>query len=83
MLLLDNCEHVLDPIAALVDAVVGRCPGVTVLASSRERLRVGGEQLCPVPPLPLASDGPAQQLFVERARGRAPGLRAGHRRAGR
>ena len=74
VLLLDNCEHVLDPIAELVDRVVVRCPGVTVLTSSRERLRVGGEQLCAVPPLPLASDGPAQHLFVERAAAVRPGF---------
>ena len=74
VLLLDNCEHVLEPMAELVDHVVVRCPGVTVLTSSRERLRVTGEQLCPVPPLPLAADGPAQHLFVERARAVRPGF---------
>ena len=76
VLLLDNCEHVLDAMAALVDDVVVRCPDVTILTSSRERLRVGGEQLCPVPPLPLAADGPAQHLFVDRAAAVRAGLRA-------
>ncbi|HEU4840318.1 MAG TPA: BTAD domain-containing putative transcriptional regulator [Ilumatobacteraceae bacterium] len=75
VLLLDNCEHVLDEMAALVDDVVVRCPDVTVLTSSRERLRVGGEQLCPVPPLPLAADGPARHLFVDRAAAVRPGFR--------
>jgi predicted ATPase/DNA-binding SARP family transcriptional activator len=74
VLLLDNCEHVLERVAELVDHVIVRCPGVTVLTSSRERLRVAGEQLCPVPPLPLAADGPAQRLFVERARAVRPGF---------
>ena len=74
VLLLDNCEHVLDAMAALVDDVVVRCPDVTILTSSRERLRVGGEQLCPVPPLPLAADGPAQHLFVDRAAAVRPGF---------
>lgn len=74
VLLLDNCEHVLDPMAELVDHVVVRCPGVTVLTSSRERLRVTGEQLCPVPPLPLVAAGPAHDLFIERAQAVRPGF---------
>ena len=51
VLLLDNCEHVLEPIAGLVEALLARCPNVSVLATSRERLRVGGERLCTVPTL--------------------------------
>jgi predicted ATPase/DNA-binding SARP family transcriptional activator len=69
VLLLDNCEHVLDPVAALVDLVLARCPGVTVVATSRERLRVPAERLCAVPTLAASSDdSPAVELFVERAR---------------
>ena len=52
VLLLDNCEHVLDPIAELVERLLATCPSVTVVATSRERLRVPGEQLCTVPTLP-------------------------------
>jgi predicted ATPase/DNA-binding SARP family transcriptional activator len=75
VLLLDNCEHVLDPVAALVDLVLALCPGVTVVATSRERLRVPAERLCAVPTLAAASeDSPAVQLFVERARAVAPGF---------
>ncbi|MGD9701164.1 MAG: BTAD domain-containing putative transcriptional regulator [Acidimicrobiia bacterium] len=78
VLLLDNCEHVLDPIAALVERVVATCPNVSVVATSRERLRVQGERLCTVPPLPTrptsAADAPAAQLFVERARAVASGF---------
>ncbi len=73
VLLLDNCEHVLDPIAELVEAVMTACPNVTMLTTSRERLRVAGEHLCPVPPLPFAAaDNPAERLFVERARAVSP-----------
>jgi predicted ATPase/DNA-binding SARP family transcriptional activator len=75
VLLLDNCEHVLDPIASLVERVLATCPRVTVVATSRERLRVPAEQLCAVPTLPTRStvdDGPAVQLFIERARAVVP-----------
>ena len=75
VLLLDNCEHVLDPIAALAERLLARTPTVTMVATSRERLRVAGEQLCPVAPLPAADDGDvAEQLFVERARAVLPGF---------
>ena len=75
VLLLDNCEHVLDAIAELVAALLARCPRTTVVTTSRERLRVHGEQLCAVPTLAAsADDAPAVQLFVERARGVAPGF---------
>ncbi len=69
VLLLDNCEHVLEPIAELVERLLARCPGLVVVATTRERLRIAGEQLCPVAPLPILADGgPAVELFVERAR---------------
>ena len=87
VLLLDNCEHVLDPVAGLVERLLATCPDVTVVATSRERLRVPGEQLCAVPTLPTLSsddggDAPAVQLFVERARAVDAELRAGRGRAG-
>ncbi|HEX6238460.1 MAG TPA: BTAD domain-containing putative transcriptional regulator [Acidimicrobiales bacterium] len=73
VLLVDNCEHVLEPVAELVDHLLGRCPNVAVVTTSRERLRVPGERLCPVPPLPVeGDDSPAVQLFVERARAATP-----------
>lgn len=69
VVLLDNCEHVLEPVASLVEALVRRCGGVKVLASSRERLRVDGEHLITVPPLRSGpADSPAVTLFCERAR---------------
>ena len=73
VLLLDNCEHVLGPAAELVAGIVTTCPDVTVVATSRERLRVPGEQVRPVPTLPTVADddagtSAAVQLFVERGR---------------
>ncbi len=76
VLLLDNCEHVLEPVAHLVERLLAACPAASVVATSRERLRLPGERLCTVPPLatqPSLDDGtPAVQLFVERARAVAP-----------
>lgn len=73
VMLLDNCEHVLDPVAELAEHVLARCPNVTLVTTSRERLRLPGEQVCAVPPLLTgASDAPAVRLFVERARAVAP-----------
>ncbi|MFD1534402.1 BTAD domain-containing putative transcriptional regulator [Pseudonocardia aurantiaca] len=62
LLVLDDCEHVLDAAAALVEAVALGAPGVDVLATSREALRVDGEQVLPVAPLP---PGPAAALLAE------------------
>ena len=66
LLVIDNCEHVLDATAAMVRAVTSRCPTTTVLATSREPLGVSGEQVRIVPS--LESDGEASQLFIDRAR---------------
>jgi predicted ATPase len=75
VMLLDNCEQVLEPVAALVDGLVARCPRVTVVATSRERLRVQGERVCVVPPLDArGSDSTAVQLFLERARAVTPDM---------
>ncbi len=68
VLLLDNCEHVLDAVAALVELVLGRCRGVAVVATSRERLRLPGELVCHVPTLPAGEgDDSGTALFLERA----------------
>jgi predicted ATPase/DNA-binding SARP family transcriptional activator len=53
LLILDNCEHVVAAAAAVADQVLAECPGVRVLATSREPLRITGEALWPVPPLPV------------------------------
>jgi predicted ATPase/DNA-binding SARP family transcriptional activator len=73
VLLLDNCEHVLDPIAALTELLLTSCPNVRIVTTSRERLRLPAEQLCPVPTLPCSDDdAPAVRLLVDRARAVAP-----------
>ena len=51
MLVLDNCEHLIDAVAALVETIVHLCPHTAILATSREVLRVDGEQVYRVPPL--------------------------------
>ncbi|WP_309110993.1 BTAD domain-containing putative transcriptional regulator [Saccharothrix sp.] len=68
LLVLDNCEHVVEDAAALAGALLVACPGLRVLATSREVLGVTGETVRPVPPLP-AVDGssPAVALFADRA----------------
>ena len=78
MLVLDNCEHVVDAAAQMAEALLRASPAVRVIATSREPLRSEGEWLCPVPPLAVPpDDGPASedplrygavQLFHERAR---------------
>jgi predicted ATPase/DNA-binding SARP family transcriptional activator len=69
LLVVDNCEHVLDASAQLADRITRECPQVSVLATSREALGVSGERIFPVPPLP---DGAAEELFAERAKASRP-----------
>ncbi|MEU8982960.1 BTAD domain-containing putative transcriptional regulator [Streptomyces sp. NPDC048309] len=64
LLILDNCEHVIDAAAELAETLLTRCPGLTILATSREPLGVPGELVRPVEPLP---PDPARRLFMERA----------------
>src|SRR6478609_1470714 len=66
LLVLDNCEHVIDGAAAVAHAIAQGCPMVRVLATSREALGIDDEQLLPV--APLKPTGPAAELFNERAR---------------
>src|SRR5215469_17291334 len=74
LLILDNCEHVLDACADLADALLGqRCPRLRMLATSREPLGVDGERVLPVPSLNI--DAEAVTLFADRARDARPGLR--------
>ena len=79
LLVLDNCEHLVDACAALADGLLRRCPGLRVLTTSREALGVTGETAWLVPPLSLPAPGEAAidgaeavQLFVERARAVQP-----------
>jgi predicted ATPase/DNA-binding winged helix-turn-helix (wHTH) protein len=75
LIVLDNCEHLVLPVAALCDELLSRCPNVTILATSRVVLRSAGEQVFPVQPLSLPDSGDAQalaaseavQLFLNRA----------------
>ncbi|MFF2187758.1 BTAD domain-containing putative transcriptional regulator [Streptomyces sp. NPDC058155] len=72
LLLLDNCEHVVDAAARLVEELLARCPGVTVLATSREPLGVPGEVVRPVGPLP---EPMALRLLADRGAAARPGFR--------
>ncbi|MBT2399540.1 winged helix-turn-helix domain-containing protein [Streptomyces sp. ISL-100] len=72
LILLDNCEHVVDAAAHLAEELLARCPGVTVLATSREPLGVPGEIVRPVEPLP---DPMALRLLAERGAAAKPGFR--------
>ena len=83
LLVLDNCEHLLEAAALLVDALLDSCPWVRILATSREALGVEGEARWLVPPLSMPERGrtPSSEqlegyqsvrLFVERARRRDP-----------
>ncbi|WP_328581788.1 ATP-binding protein [Streptomyces sp. NBC_00370] len=71
LLILDNCEHVIEAAATLAEELLAHCPELTVLATSREPLGVPGEALRPVEPLPR---DPAHRLFAERARAVRPGF---------
>jgi len=79
LLVLDNCEHLIDACAALADRLLTTCPDLSILATSREPLRIAGERRWPVQPLaiPDLEDRPSfamvagvssVRLFVERAR---------------
>ncbi|MEV4201182.1 BTAD domain-containing putative transcriptional regulator [Micromonospora globbae] len=86
LLVLDNCEHVVEPVAALAEALLRAAPDVRILATSQEPLAIAGEQLWTVPPLalPPPSVEPADmgrfsavELFVTRAAAAAPGFTLG------
>lgn len=83
LLVLDNCEHLIDDCAVLADTLLRTCPGLRILATSREALRIGGEVVQPVTPLsvpdPAADHGAlheyeAVRLFVERVSQVVPGF---------
>jgi non-specific serine/threonine protein kinase len=83
LLLMDNCEHLVEGCAELADALLRSCPNLKILATSREALGVSGEVVWAVPPLSVPDDGAATspeallrhdaaRLFVERAKSVAP-----------
>ena len=82
LLLLDNCEHLVAASAHLAEQVLGACPGVRILATSREPLALTGEVLAPVGPLPAPPAGngadpldfAAVRLFADRAAAVRPGF---------
>jgi predicted ATPase/class 3 adenylate cyclase/DNA-binding SARP family transcriptional activator len=81
LIVLDNCEHLIDACAKIADAILRRCPRVHLLATSREPLGISGEIIYRVPPLSLPEAGsPAPEscdavaLFVDRAKAQGAGL---------
>jgi predicted ATPase/DNA-binding CsgD family transcriptional regulator len=66
LVVLDNCEHLLDPCAELIGALVGGCDALTLLTTSREPIGVPGEATWRIPSLSL--EGEAIELFIDRAR---------------
>jgi non-specific serine/threonine protein kinase len=93
LLLLDNCEHVVDGAALVAKAIVHACPHVTTLATSREALGITGEAVYPVPSLAVPDlSGPpavdrlrdygAVRLFCDRARAARPGFALSEQNAG-
>ena len=83
LLVVDNCEHLIEAVAELADRLLDSCPRVRILATSREALGVEGETRWLVPPLSVPERGrtptrkelegyESVRLFVERARGRDP-----------
>ncbi|MDQ1402976.1 MAG: hypothetical protein QOG03_1292, partial [Actinomycetota bacterium] len=88
LVVLDNCEHLVDACADLVDAILSAGPEVTVVATSREALNVPGERTWPIPPLPIPGSGhlvptdrllgvASVRLFAERAALARPGFSLG------
>ncbi len=75
LVVLDNCEHLLDPCAELVTSLLGAAPGLIMLATSREPIGVAGEVSWRVPSLSLADE--AIELFIDRARRARPDLAVG------
>jgi predicted ATPase len=73
LLVLDNCEHVIDEVGALTERLLAECPQATVLATSRQRLGVTGERLAHVRPL---GGSAVEQLFRDRAGATDPGFAA-------
>src|SRR5438876_666652 len=77
-LVLDNCEHLVDGCAALTHTLLTECPNLRILIGSRERLRIAGETVSPLTPLPVPPSSAVRwvdlmgcesvRLFVDRAK---------------
>ena len=82
LLVFDNCEHVVEIVARLTHTLLGRCPTLVVVATSRELLRISGEEAFPLSPLPVPApdvtdpvavqSNAAVSLFYDRARAAQP-----------
>jgi predicted ATPase/DNA-binding XRE family transcriptional regulator len=83
LIVLDNCEHLIEEIASIASGLLSACPRLKMLATSRESFRISGEWLYPVPAFDIPEDNealdldnvsnlPALKLFVERARAVRP-----------
>jgi predicted ATPase len=77
LLVLDNCEHIVDDCAAFAERLLARNSTTALLATTRERLGVAGEDVLAVGPLSIEGDAPAVQLFVERAAAANPAFTHG------
>ncbi|RJO77185.1 transcriptional regulator [Nocardia panacis] len=76
LLILDNCEHLIDAVAVVVADLIGSCDRLTVLTTSRAPLMITAEAVYPLPPLAIdAAGSPATELFTARARAVRPGAR--------
>jgi predicted ATPase/DNA-binding CsgD family transcriptional regulator len=78
LLVLDNCEHLLDASAVLVDSLLRSCPRLQVVASSRQSLGIGGETVLRVPPLSVPEQGSVEGEAVELLVARAASVLSGH-----
>ncbi|TNM68046.1 AfsR/SARP family transcriptional regulator [Streptomyces sp. NP160] len=75
LVVLDDCEHLLDDVAPLAEDLLHACPRLRLLVTSREALRAEGERTYEVPQLSAGVDGDAVRLFLARAEVTAPGWR--------
>jgi predicted ATPase/DNA-binding CsgD family transcriptional regulator len=93
LLVLDNCEHLIDACAAVAQRLLDSAPGLSLIVTSREPLRVAAETVWQVPPLSVAPDGPIEaaedatryeaiRLFADRAAASLPGFTIGPANAG-
>jgi predicted ATPase/DNA-binding SARP family transcriptional activator len=83
LIVLDNCEHLLEPVAELVDTLLGACPSLRIMCTSREPLAITGEMIVAIPPLELPPEQisseealavPAVRLFADRAAAASAGF---------
>jgi predicted ATPase/DNA-binding SARP family transcriptional activator len=92
LLIIDNCEHVLDAAASLITGLLRKCPSLRILATSQSRLNVAGEATWPVPPLTLpppaeqdplvVGEAESARLFCDRASLARPGFSLAEANAG-